>query len=255
MFSLIDASSNALRDGRNSMRRSINPTGYEQGAGDALRDMLQPGSFRRSMDDFMNPYREEVINQGLSRIGDDRRQAIAEIGGAASTAGAYGGDRQAILEAETYDDFGRRADEFVSNLLMSGFDTAGNLAATSTGLDQSAAGALAGLGGQISSRQLAGGNALSQYGQDAYNMASQINAAVGQSGDAQQRMMQGLLDAAQGKYDEYVNRPQEAIDVVLAALGGTPLNNARTQTSQYKPGLFDFLSLGTQLGGAYLGGG
>jgi hypothetical protein len=72
----------------------------------------------------------------------------------------------------------------------------------------------------------------------------------------QQGMNQMLLDDARGMFGQYVNQPQNLLDLRSSAAALSPLNQAGSSTSSYTPGLFDYLSLGAQsVGGAMRPGG
>jgi hypothetical protein len=68
-------------------------------------------------------------------------------------------------------------------------------------------------------------------------------------------MNQMLLDDARNMFNQYVNQPQNLLDMRSAAASMSPLNQAQAQSSSYTPGLFDYLSLGAQALGGSMGAG
>jgi hypothetical protein len=63
----------------------------------------------------------------------------------------------------------------------------------------------------------------------------------------QQQMQQQLLNDAMQQFYGYANSPLNYANLMQNTIGSSPLANNQTQTSQYQPGILDFLSLGTGL--------
>jgi len=61
------------------------------------------------------------------------------------------------------------------------------------------------------------------------------------------------MSGAQGQYGNFMSQPQNLLNMSLAALGMNPMTSATTTTGKYQPGMFDFLNLGGNLLGSYLG--
>jgi hypothetical protein len=77
---------------------------------------------------FQNPYNEQVINNTLSDLNDARQMQIQSDQDAAIGRGAFGGSRSALLESETNKKFADVAGRTAGNLRQSGFNNAANLA-------------------------------------------------------------------------------------------------------------------------------
>lgn len=229
-------------------------SGFEAAAGEAATRLAAPGFMQQSMNSFLNPYVDDVVDLSLARFDKNRDIQMNNISGEADAAGAFGGSRHALREALASDDFGVQRNELLANLMLQGYDRAGALAGQEAGIMGQGAGLLAGLSGQETNRELATGNQLAQLAEMNFNAGRTINADQMQSGTTQQLLLQGLIDTAGQNFDAYTERPNEVLDAILAALSGNPLNRESTQTTQSTPGLFDYLSLATQLGGSYLSG-
>ena len=77
---------------------------------------------------FQNPYTDQVINNTLSDLNDARQMQIQSDQDAAISRGAFGGSRSALLESETNKKFADIAGRTAGNLRQSGFNNAANLA-------------------------------------------------------------------------------------------------------------------------------
>lgn len=204
-----------------------------QQSGDIFTDLAAPPTIASSINDYLNPYRQEVLDNALGRMRDERDRSLVNVGDAAEAASAFGGSRHGLVEADLYDNFNRNAGELTSNVMHQGFNTAANyagqdIANTMQGQSTAASG-LAGLGGQ-------------QFG-----IGQAINQSQAQEGAQQQAMIQAIMDLAGGQFGDQMAHPQNMLNVVLSALSGSPLQGESTQT--YTPGMFDYLSLIAQTGG------
>ena len=77
---------------------------------------------------FQNPYTDQVINNTLSDLNDARQMQIQSDQDAAIGRGAFGGSRSALLESETNKKFADVAGRTAGNLRQSNFNNAANLA-------------------------------------------------------------------------------------------------------------------------------
>lgn len=124
------------------------------------------GQIVDSMNQFINPYYDQVISAAMGRLQDSRDQNLLSIEDQAAAAGAYGSGRHGLVESQVYDDFSQTAGELSSNLYQRQFDTALGAAHTTE------------------AQRLSGVNMNLQAAQMASN--------------AQQRQMESLLQAALG---------------------------------------------------------
>lgn len=97
---------------------SYNPRGL-------LSDM---GTQPLNIQSFQNPYNTQVIDQSLSDLDRARQIRLQSDQDRAIGAGAFGGSRSALLEAETNRNFADAAARTSSNLRQSGYNNALNAA-------------------------------------------------------------------------------------------------------------------------------
>lgn len=163
---------------------------------------------------FFNPYTTEVINQSLADLERQRQTQINSTGAAASQAGAFGGSRHGVAEAQTNLGFGQQGAQMASNLRQQGFNTALQAAQNQQQTQSQLAGQGFGFGQAIGNQQAAQGASV-------------------------QAMNQALIDAARGQYGGFTGAPQNSLASILAALGAMPNQSTTKQTQN--PGLFGIL--------------
>jgi hypothetical protein len=189
-----------------------------------------------TMNQYLNPYQDQVINSAVGRLRDRRSQDLNMVQGNAARAKAFGGARHGLVEAQMMNDYNRQEDELVGGMLHSGFDTA------------------AGLGQNRINQLLQGGSAQIGAAPTAFGLGANILGMQNQAGQSERNIMQQILSQASGQTDQYINYPQSSLATALAGVQGNPLAAQGTQTQTMKPGLFQYLSLGAGLGSSYLGG-
>lgn len=219
------------------------------------------------IDQYMNPYTQGVIDTSLADMERQRLMQQQQIGAQAAAAGAFGGSRQGLVEAETNRGFAEQGGMLAAQLRNQGFQTAlgasqqdvarqlqaalANQAANAraaefaqaTGLQAQGMNQQAGLqGAQV---RLSGAGTLGNLGSTQFNMANTLQQQQAQQGLIQQQMRQQQLNDAQQQFYGYANSPLAYLNTMNTALAGSPLQNA--STSQYRPGVLDYLSFGTGL--------
>lgn len=202
-------------------------------AGGALGYTIAPGALMASMNTYLSPYRTQVIDDAVSRLRDRRAGDLNMIKANAAQSGAFGGSRHGLVESETIDNYARSEDELVARLLQQGFDTSAALGSQELGFMQGGAGQLAGLGSTM------------------FGIGQQVNRDQMQAGGMQQQLLQAILTGAGQQFDQYALGPTRQLQMMLSAVQGNPLSGNVSSSSSYKPGLFDYLSLGA---GTYAAG-
>jgi len=164
---------------------------------------------------FMNPYTQSVINTTAADMERGRQMTINDIGASASAAGAFGGSRHGIAEAESnrayYDNFGRT----MAGLRSDGY----NNAVTNAFQNQMNQSALAGQG---------------------FGFGQSINQQQMQQGALQQALQQQLINAAKLQYGGFTGAGKDGVALLNSVLANMP--NVGTQTQTSNPGLFGMLS-------------
>ena len=185
---------------RNMFGRSLSydPTGQLNNLAQGPLDIQQ----------FQNPYNDQVINNTLSDLNDARQMQIQSDQDAAIGRGAFGGSRSALLESETNKKFADVAGRTAGNLRQSGFNNAANLAMGDRNFR-------AGIFGNQLADQYRGLGLLSGIGRQ--------QQALGQAG----------LDANYGEFMRALNYGPQQIGLLSdAVFGGTPSTTDSTTTNR-----------------------
>ena len=210
--------------------QSTQPNIYQQSAG-AYTQALDKAATPTAMGDvsqYYNPYESQVVDTTLADIDRSRLMAQNQLGAQATQAGAFGGSRQGIAEAETNRAYADQAARTAAQLRQQGFAQAQNVAMSDVGL------------GLQQAQQL---GSLSNLG---FGMGQGIQQQQMQQGLQQQVLNQALIDAAKQQYSGYTGAPMQSLQAPLAALG-VGGNLEKTQTDTKNPGFFDYLQLGASL--------
>jgi hypothetical protein len=147
----------------------------------------------------------------------------------ARSAGAFGGDRAAIIDAVTNAETAEKAGLLSANLRKDAFDTASGLMT----------GDLAAWGNAAAGNIATG---------DAFNKQrmSDVTGLLG-IGQQQQGQQQAELDDLKGRFDEANNYDLERLNILLASLGMSPYGRTETTTATGGGGGFDAAQFGLGL--------
>ena len=187
---------------------------------------------------YQSPYQQQVIDLAMQDI---QRQADIARGGAqerAIRAGAFGGSRSALLEAESQRPYAEQMARTAAGLRQAGFEQAQRAAEADVARQQQMAmfapqfelqarQQQAGLLGGLAGQQLQGLGLLSGIGAQ------------------QQALQQRAIDAQRGEFARALGYGPQQIGLLQAGMG-TPLIST-TQTDKQKTGLGDILGTGAQL--------
>ena len=184
---------------------------------------------------FFNPFTQAVTNTTLRNLGSAQQQAMNQIGQQASAAGAFGGSRHGVAEAQTNEAFVQQAADTLANLNQQGFNTA------------------LGAAQQQQQTQLGALGQLANLSQQGFNYGQAIGQQQAAQGTQQQAINQALIDAARAQYSGFTGAPSQSLQLPLAALGAVPTAGTTT-TSGGSPGLLGYLTAGASLLGSPWGG-
>ena len=221
---------------------------------------------------YMNPYTQNVIDQGQADIERQRQMASNSMGAQAEAANAYGGSRQAVQEGVLAGEAARQAGQLsaqqrqasFNQALASGqFDIGQTQAARTLGSQQALQ---ADMSNQASSNQASlaaaareqaanmanyqgqfqaaniqsnAANQLGNLAQTGFGFGQQIGQNQMQQGLLQQGMQQQLIDAARGQYQNAINAPMQSLNAPLTALGQA--KGPQTTTDSKNPGLLNYI--------------
>lgn len=214
---------------------------------EAMMPFLMGDNIANGMSRYMNPYTENVVDMTMGDIDRQRQIALTQNAGDAATAGAFGGARHGLVEAQTNEAAMREMGRTSADLRRSGFMDSAVL----SGADVSNR---ADAFNDYFGRAMAGTGAGIDLGKNFYNVGADVGQRQMQSGAMGQALSQGLLDAARGEFAGYANAPQDALNAYISALSGNPLSGATSTSgsSSYKPGALDYAGAGLSAAGNML---
>lgn len=211
-----------------------------------------PESFARAnmAQQFMSPYMQNVVDiekreaQRASDVAAQRDQA------AFARAGAFGGARQAIVEAERDRNLAMQMGDIQSRGLQSAYQQAAAQFNQEQAQRQAAAQLMeqsrqygAGLGLQGLQTALQGAGQMGQLGQSQFGQNLAINQLQAQYGQQQQQRMQDILGAQYQDFLNYQNYPYKQVAFMSDILRGQP--TTQLGSTMYSPGP----SMASQLAG------
>ena len=199
-----------------------------------------------NMQQYMSPYTQNVIERGQQDIMRQQQQGMNQLGAQATAARAFGGSRHGVAEGVAAGEYGRMAGDFAARQRQQAFQQAQQAAQYDIGQEQQRAlqqanlqqqtslanqqAALAGAGVQ---QAAAGG--LAGLGGQAFGMGQATQAAVGEQAQFQRRMQQQLLDLAKQQYMGQTGAPLAGLGALSQILGGTPYGQTATTSQPFNP--------------------
>jgi hypothetical protein len=177
----------------------------------------QVGYNQEMVDQYMNPYTNEVINTGIADLERSRQGAVQQMGQRATAAKAFGGSRQGVAEALTNQEYGTQAGNMIAGLRSQGFNQAVQNAMNAQQLNQSAG--MQGAQFRLNAANQLGNQGLQQQS-DAYANAANMM-SLGQN---RQSLAQQQMDASR-------NLGLERLGIMQSALGLQPANMGQTSSS------------------------
>ena len=223
--------------GGNAYSQAANAlTGAGTAAQGAINTFGNVPTVAAGMATYQNPYTQQVVNRATADIGRTTAMQQEANKAAAARAGAFGGSRHGLVEAETNASSQSAIGDMSANMNLHGFNTAAQLAQ-----------------GDIYNRftgasgMLSGAGTLGNLGTAGFNMGNTLQQQQAQQGLLQQQMRQQQLNDAMQQFYGYANSPLAYLNTIGGAVTGSPLANNRTLTSSYRPGVLDYLSFGSGL--------
>jgi hypothetical protein len=179
---------------------------------------MQPTSIAGNIQQFINPFQEQVIGTAVQNIENQRQMQQQQNAANAVRARAFGGSRQGIVEGLTNQAALMAAGQTAGNLAYQGFGQAAQLASQDVAARQAQAAQLAGLGAQQ--------QAIRQ------TQAQQLQ-GVGAQEQAQQ---QAQLDLAYQDFLRQQAYPLQQLNIRSQGLSGFPAENQNVSTQRMSPG-------------------
>ena len=215
--------------------QGIQQAGMATGAEMGYRPMAITAPSQANLQQYTNPYENQVVNQSLSDIERSRLMQQNTGGAQAGAANAFGGSRHGIAEAETNRAFADQSARTASGLRQSGYQNAQDMARQAQMQNQQA-------GLQGSQQRLGAANQMGNMSNLGFGMGQQIQGRMDQQGAMQQALQQQLINAGKQQYAGYTGAPAQSLQYLLQAVGGAPaVGNVNQEKTA---GLFDYAGLG-----------
>ena len=97
-------------------------------ASGAYGGLLEPGGSLQNINEYMNPYYDQVLQSVLGNMETQKNIGMNQIGDQATAASAFGGGRHGLQEGTFLGEHSRAVGDVSGNLLMSQFDNAADRA-------------------------------------------------------------------------------------------------------------------------------
>lgn len=194
----------------------------------------QTGQFTgETAQQYMSPYMQSVLDTQMREAQRQADIATTTRAGAATRAGAFGGSRQAIMDAEAQRNLALQKGDIQAAGMQQAFTAAQQQFNTEQALAEQARRYGAELGIQGSGQALQAAQALGQLGQTQFGQEMDITQGLGYAGALQQQQRQAELDVA---YQDFLARqkyPYEQIAFLQGITAGAPhsttqISNTRT---------------------------
>ena len=195
-----------------------------------------------NMAQYQNPFQQQVIDASMADMNRANQMALNNVGAQAQGAGAYGGSRQGVAEAETNRNFANQAAAMTAGLNQAGYQNAQQQAQFDIGNNFAAQNQNNANNFAATQNMMGGANQLANLSQQGFDYSNKINDNMLNTGNAQQNLIQQIINSANGQYGDIAQYPQNMLNLPVAALGGAQFPT--TTTNGKNPGLFDYLTLG-----------
>lgn len=206
-----------------------------RGAINTIAGQSAPTLLGADINAYQNPFNTQVIDQSLSDLDRARQMALGGDQDRAISAGAFGGSRSGILEAETNRAFADQAARTSSGLRQAGFNQAQRAAESD-------------IGREMDNRRFQAGLQSGLLG-DQY----QTLGLLGNMGSQQQNLQQTGLNAGYNEFLRGLDYGPRQLGLLSQGASAMPQNV--TQTSRKDTGFGDVLGSAAQLGSMWLLGG
>jgi hypothetical protein len=224
---------------------SLGLAGQAAGAGQQYAQMATSPAAQQA---YMSPYMQNVVDYQKSQALRDYQMAAPMRARQAVGAGAFGGSRQAIMEAEAERALGSQLQGIAAQGSQNAFQQAQQ--AQQFGANLGLQGIQAGLGGL--GQAIGAGSALGQLGTQQLGAQQNIIGLQSQMGAQQQALEQNKINQAIQDYATAQQYPYMQLGIMNAMLRGLPLQQTTTQTYQAAPSMTSQIAgLGTAGVGAY----
>lgn len=186
---------------------------------------------------LMNPYMQNVVDIQKREAGRASGIQGSQQGAQAASAGAFGGGRDAIMQAERQRNLGQQMNDIQATGSNAAFNQAMQQYNTQNqqNAQQQQFGAGLGLQGLQTANQAA--QNLGNLGNTQYNQNMGINQAQAQYGGVQQQQVQNVMNNQYQDYLNQQNHPYQQLSFMSNLLRGLPMTNQTSQVYQQPPSM------------------
>jgi len=186
-----------------------------------------PQDFQQQVGGYMNPYINQVLQPSLQLLNQQYGQQGAAEQGAATSAGAFGGSREALMQGLNNQNRDLASNQLVSNAYNNAFNAAQNQYNQSGTFALQAANQAAQNAGQL--------GALGTQG-----LANQQNILnmQGTVGGQQQQQQQNIINQAMQNYQTAQQYPMQQLGQLKNLISGTPITDVTTTQQAAAPTVF-----------------
>jgi hypothetical protein len=177
---------------------------------------------------YMNPYIQNVEQAAMGNLDQSFRKNLNTIADQSINSHAFGGSRQGVQEGAAAAEYARQAGDLSAQLRGQGYTAATDLMGQdlTRNYNSQVANQNAGLqGAQLNLQGASDLGTLSSNGQAAYLQS--LNSALA-AGQITQQQAQQLLDQSANQYNAMRQVPNEQLNLMLSALGGTQVPTSST---------------------------
>lgn len=236
--------------------QAINLAG--QATGRALGTSYDPyatGQFGAQASQYMDPYMQNVVD--IQQREAQRQADIAgtQRGAQAVQSGAFGGSRQAIMDAEAARNLAMQKGDIQARGLQDAYSRGQTQFNTEQQLREQSRQYGAGLGLQGLQTALTGAGQIGTLGGQQFQQGIDINKLQAGYGTQQQQQTQNILSQ---QYEDFLAQkkfPYQQLEFQSNLLRGTPSGSTQSLYSPGPSASSQLLGAGTSLAGAYLLGG
>jgi hypothetical protein len=224
-----------------------------QAAGKALNTSYDPyatGQFGAQAGQYMDPYMQNVVGiQQREAARASEMQRNQNQAGAVQS-GAFGGSRQAIMEAERQRNLATQQGDIQARGLQDAYGRGQTQFNTEQQLREQSKQYGAGLGLQGLQTALTGAGQLGQLGQQQFTQGMDVNKLQAGYGTQQQQQVQNVLGQQYQDFLDQKRFPYQQLEFQSNLLRGTPSGTTSTMYAAQPSGFSQVAGLGTAALGA-----
>jgi hypothetical protein len=213
-------------------------------------DPYATGQFGQQAGQYMDPYMQNVVN--IQQREAQRQADIAgtQRGAQAVGAGAFGGSRQAIMDAEAARNLATQKGDIQARGLQDAYGRGQQQFNTEQQLREQSRQYGAGLGLQGLQTALQGAGQLGALGQQQFGQERDILNLQNQFGGQQQAQQQALINAEAQNFAAQQRYPYQQLEFMSNILRGTPMGTVQSMYQAPPSPLSQVVGAGTALYGA-----